>query len=158
RLATSVGGSLLGLGGDIIIIDDPHNTMMIESEAERENVLRWWKELSGTRLNDPKRAAIVVIMQRLHEEDVSGAILGSNQDWCHLMIPMQYDSGRHCVTSLGWQDPRGFDEDGDPLIDPATREPLGANAALALHKRDGSLMWPERFGAAEVERIKACLG
>ena len=44
RLATSVGGSLLGLGGDIIVVDDPHNTEFVESEAERENVLYWWRE------------------------------------------------------------------------------------------------------------------
>jgi hypothetical protein len=110
RLATSVGGSLLGLGGDIIVVDDPHNTESVESEAERENVLDWWRELSTTRLNDPKQAAIVVIMQRLHEEDVSGTILSANEDWVHYCVPMEYDSGRHCSTLLGWNDPRGVDD------------------------------------------------
>jgi predicted phage terminase large subunit-like protein len=159
RLATSVGGSLLGLGGDIIVVDDPHNTESVESEAERENVLDWWRELSTTRLNDPKQAAIVVIMQRLHEEDVSGTILSTNEDWVHYCVPMEYDSHRHCSTLLGWNDPRGIDDDGEPLVDPVSHLPRDAEAAQILYQeRDGILMWPERFGPAEVVRIKAGLG
>lgn len=148
RIATSVGGSLLGIGGDIIIIDDPHNTESVESEAEREAALKWWKEISTTRLNDPKQSPLVVIMQRLHEEDVSGHILASDwsDEWCHLMIPMQYESQRHCVTSIGWQDPRGLDEDGEQLD------------AHDAEERDGELMWPERFGEREIQRMKTELG
>jgi hypothetical protein len=63
RLATSVGGTLLGVGGDILVVDDPANVQEAESEAERETVANWWSELSTTRLNDPKQSAIVVIMQ-----------------------------------------------------------------------------------------------
>src|SRR5262249_30324995 len=106
RLATSVGGSLLGIGGDILIVDDPHNTEEAESDADRKTALTWWKKLSTTRLNNPKQSPLIVIMQRLHEEDVSGHILSSewSGDRCHLMIPMQYEHRRHCVTVLGWQD------------------------------------------------------
>ncbi|MDE2096566.1 MAG: phage terminase large subunit [Patescibacteria group bacterium] len=141
RQSTSITGRLIGFGGDIIICDDPHNTEDVESEAERENVLRGWREISTTRLNDPKRSAIVVIMQRLHEEDVSGQIIGSNdyENWCHLMIPMQFDSSRKCVTYIQtedgekefWEDPREYDDE---------------------------LMWPERFGEREIEKIAAGLG
>jgi predicted phage terminase large subunit-like protein len=138
RLATSVGGTLLGIGGDVLVVDDPHNVAQAESEAERETVSNWWSELSTTRLNDPKQAAIVVIMQRLHEEDVSGKILSSeSDDWVHLMIPMRYDPGRHSVTvpvgvdQITWEDPR---------------------------TENGELMWPERFGAAQVDAIEAVLG
>src|SRR5215813_1551483 len=148
RLATSVGGSLLGIGGDILIVDDPHNTEEAESDADRKTALTWWKELSTTRLNNPKQSPLIVIMQRLHEEDVSGHILSSewSGDWCHLMIPMQYEHRRHCVTVLGWQDPRGLDDNGEKL-------PEGE-----IEGREGTLMWPERFGAREVARIKAELG
>jgi hypothetical protein len=83
-LPTSVGGTLLGIGGDVLVVDDPHNIAQAESEAERETVSNWWSELSTTRLNDPKQSAIVVIMQRLHESDVSGTILSGDDDWCHL--------------------------------------------------------------------------
>ena len=145
RLATSVGGTLLGIGGDVLVVDDPHNVAQAESEAERETVSNWWSELSTTRLNDPKQSAIVVIMQRLHEGDVSGTILSSDEDWCHLMIPMEYDWRRHCSTSLGWNDPRGLDEDGVPLVENGL--PRDAEATAELDDRDGELMWPERFGA-----------
>ena len=103
------------------LVDDRHNVAQAESEAERETVANWWSELSTTRLNDPKQSAIVVIMQRLHEADVSGTILSGDEDWCHLMIPMEYDWRRHCATSLGWNDPRGLDDDGIPLLETACR-------------------------------------
>lgn len=143
RIATSVGGSLLGIGGNIIEVDDPHNTNEVGSDPERERVQTWWRELSSTRLNDPKQSAIAVIMQRLHEEDVSGLILGADdaEEWTHLMIPMSYDSRRHCVTVLKW------DEDGEPekiWEDPRTQ--------------DGELMWPERFGPRQVRSLQERLG
>jgi hypothetical protein len=47
RIATSVGGSLLGVGGDLVVIDDPHDTAGIESAADREAVLRFWSELAA---------------------------------------------------------------------------------------------------------------
>jgi predicted phage terminase large subunit-like protein len=166
RLSTSVGGSLLGIGGDIVVIDDPHNvsTGGIESEAERRTALEWWREISTTRLNDPKRSPIVVIMQRLHEDDVAGHILSSewSSDWTHLNLPMAYDWQRHCVTVLGWQDPRGLDDDGEPLVvrtSDGARVPRDAHAANVLEEeRQGALMWPERFGPAEVEKMRAELG
>ena len=75
---------------------------------------------------------LIVIMQRLHEEDVSGHILSSewSGDWCHLMIPMQYEHRRHCVTVLGWQDPRGLDERGEKLPEGEIEEREGAGAEL----------------------------
>jgi hypothetical protein len=89
RIATSVGGSLLGIGGDLVIVDDPHDVSGIESQADREAVLRWFQEISSTRLNDPRNAGIVVVMQRLHEEDISGWILSNAKEgeWEHLMCP-----------------------------------------------------------------------
>lgn len=164
RLSTSARGSLLGLGGDIICIDDPHNTQQAESEKDRESTLKWWKELSTTRLNDPKRSAIVVIMQRLHEEDISGIILRGETpgDWVHLCIPMEYDWPRHCRTVLGWEDPRGIDDAGESLVligDDGERYPRDASARSMLDGQcQGSLMWPDRFGPPEVANIKAGLG
>jgi hypothetical protein len=163
RIATSVSGSLLGIGGDIIIIDDPHNTSEIESDADRAAALNWWKEISTTRLNNPKDTPLIVIMQRLHEEDVSGVILSNewSSEWCHLMIPMSYNWQRHCVTSIGWQDPRGLDDEGEPLVtiaEDGTREPRDGEAARVLDACENELMWPERFGKTEIDRITADLG
>src|SRR5260370_32870506 len=96
-------------------------------------------------------------MQRLHEEDISGAILSSDtSDFVHLCIPMEYESRRHCVTVLGWQDPRGLDDDGVPLLEHGV--PRDAEAVQLLEEREGMLMWPERFGPKEVARIKSELG
>jgi predicted phage terminase large subunit-like protein len=162
RISTSARGSLLGIGGDMVILDDPHNTKQAESEAERLSALTWWREISTTRLNDPQRSALVVIMQRLHEEDVSGVILSSDHsaDWVHLMIPMEYESRRHWVTVLGWQDPRGLDDDGQPLLERGDGGlfPRDGLAAQVLEGREGALMWPERFGPKEIARIKNELG
>lgn len=144
RIATSVGGSLLGIGGDVVLVDDPHNTADAESDADRATVLQWWKELRTTRLNSPKQAAIVVIMQRLHEDDVSGSILsGSDADhWTHLMIPMRHDPERHCVTVLKW--------------DNATRRPL--EGWEDPRTEPGELMWPEQYGERELRIIEDELG
>jgi predicted phage terminase large subunit-like protein len=164
RLATSVSGSLLGVGGDIIIVDDPHNTEQAESEAEREASTRWFKELSTTRLNDPRQGAIGVIMQRLHEEDVSGMILASewSDEWTHLCIPMHYDWRRHCVTVTGWEDPRGLLPDGTSLValdDEGKRQAVSSEALVELDQnRDGLLMWPDRFDERHVDFMAAELG
>ena len=143
RRSSSVGGSLVGLGADIGLVDDPHNTYDVESDAERESSERWWKEFSSTRLNDPNHSAIVVIMQRLHEDDVSGHILSAadSDSWTHLMLPMRYDPDRHCSTvlrrdSLGhpvktWDDPRAEDRE---------------------------LLWPQRFDEDSVRRLEINLG
>lgn len=170
RVSTSVGGGLLGIGGDIIIVDDPHNTEQAESEAERLTALNWWKEISTTRLNNAKLSPIIVIMQRLHEEDVSGQILSSEWagEFTHLMIPMEYEWRRHCVTSIGWEDPRGLVDGTGELgdteaslvgIDPdGTRVPAFNGAEPELEEREGEIMWPERFGPKELARIKHELG
>jgi hypothetical protein len=79
-------------------------------------------------------------MQRLHESDVSGEILSSESgdDWVHLMIPAQYEWRRHCRTVLGWQDPRGLDDNGAPLVafdQDGVRYPRDANAEIELERR-----------------------
>jgi predicted phage terminase large subunit-like protein len=147
RISTSVRGSLLGLGGDVICVDDPHNTeteKKVESDSDREKVKTWWQELSSTRLNDPKRSAIVCVMQRLHQTDLSGIILDSDdEDWVHYMVPMEFDERRRCVTVVLPQYDYGDDEP-EPWQDPRTKP--------------DELMWPERFGPVEVRRLKSRLG
>ena len=75
RIATSVGGGLTGEGGDIIVIDDPHNVKQAESELVRQDVLEWWDTAVPSRLNDPRTGAFVIIMQRVHETDLTGHIV-----------------------------------------------------------------------------------
>src|SRR5690606_23545933 len=88
--------SLTGGRGDRVIIDDPHSTETAESEAERLNTTRIFRESVPTRLNDTKTSAIIVIMQRLHEDDVSGQIAKLGLGYEHLMLPMEFEPDRAC--------------------------------------------------------------
>jgi predicted phage terminase large subunit-like protein len=103
---TLASGAVTGHRGSRILIDDPHSVVGANSDAERETVNTWFQEAVPTRLEDPRRSAIVVIMQRLHEHDVSGVILDGNMGYDHVMIPMEYDPDRACTTKLGYEDPR----------------------------------------------------
>lgn len=131
RIATSVGGLGTGERGDRLIIDDPHNVKDGESEAKRTSTLLWFTEVMPTRLNDPEDSAIIVIMQRVHGEDVSGLILERELGYTHLCLPMEYESDRKCTTSIGFEDPR---------------------------HEEGELLWPDRMTAQVVERDKKVMG
>jgi predicted phage terminase large subunit-like protein len=130
RIATSVGGSGTGESCDIAVADDPHNMVEIDSRAIRQGVLDWFDGTFSTRGNDPKKFVKVVVMQRGHQKDVSGHILAQHTGFTHLCLPAEY-TGSSKVTSLGWKDPRTV---------------------------KGELLWPERFGAIEIERMKKALG
>lgn len=163
RLATSVGGALTGEGGSIIIVDDPHNAVEMESDLVRQNTLDWWDNSLSTRLNDPKRGAYIVIMQRLHEEDLTGHILSRDiGEWTHLCLPMRYEWERHSSTIIGWEDPRGCDEEGEPLVlvtEDGIRVPRDEEAQRILQEeREGLLLTPERFGEREVRLLETQLG
>lgn len=139
KLATSVGGVGVGERADRFIIDDPHNTMDMESEAARETTKMWFTEVVPDRLNNQAESAIVIIMQRLHEDDVSGVAISRNMGYTHLMIPMYHDTGRHCRTYWGFD--AGEDEDGVySWQDPRTEE--------------GELAWPSRFTKTVCEELE----
>jgi predicted phage terminase large subunit-like protein len=108
-------GSLTSQRGDRLIIDDPHSTETAESVAERQATTRRFREGALNRLNDQERSAIVVVMQRLHAEDVSGVIKKLGMDFVHLCLPMEFEPERACSTIIGFSDPRKFDGD---LLDP----------------------------------------
>src|SRR5947207_8914868 len=80
RLATSTGGVLTGRGADIIIIDDPLKPEEALSEAQRQAANDWYDNTLYSRLNDKRRGAIVIVMQRLHEDDLVGHVLGQ-EEW-----------------------------------------------------------------------------
>ena len=84
--------SLTGGRGDRVIIDDPHSTETAESEAERTRTARIFRESVPTRLNDPATSAIVIIMQRLHANDVSGIALSLKLGYDHLCLPMEFEA------------------------------------------------------------------
>lgn len=92
RFSTSVGGMATGTGGDFIVADDPHNVKEAESDAVREATLAWWDQTMSTRLNNPKTGAKIIVMQRVHEGDLSGHVLKQG-GYDHLCLPMKYEVG-----------------------------------------------------------------
>jgi len=129
RVATSVGGALTGEGGDIIILDDPLNAVDASSETIRQSVLEWWDESMSTRLNDLDAGAYVIIMQRLHHQDLSGHVLDkADEDWVHVCLPARYEHDH----------PHVFDGD--------------------QRTKDRELLWLNRFSESAIRKLEVSLG
>lgn len=128
RIADYVGGGT-GERGDFLSVDDPHNVKDGESDAMRVRSLNWLHETLPTRLNDPERTVIIVIMQRIHERDLAGEILSCDLGYEHLNLPMEFEPDRRCRTSI--------------FVDP--------------RKHAGDLLFPGRFPRDVVERDKKAM-
>ncbi len=129
-LAVGVGGGMFGMGADVVVIDDPHTPSEAVSEAERETGLRWFDHQVTTRLNDPATGAIVVIMQRLHQRDLTGHLLEQG-GWTHVCLPAEAEGAERIVFPVSG----------------------------TVHERaPGALLWPERFGEAVLAERKRRLG
>ena len=122
--------SMTGSRGDRVILDDPLSVDDANSDPALLSAELTFREALPTRVNNDD-SAIVVIMQRLHEKDTAGIILTEGLPYEHLCLPMEYEKGRHCRTSIGFTDPR---------------------------KTDGDLLFPERFSAKTVADYKKTLG
>lgn len=125
RLPSSVKGMATGEGGDIILIDDPISADDAKSEPERQRVIDWWTEVMQTRLNDPKTGAFVIIMQRLHHQDLTGHVLANETGWTHLCLPAEYEPDH----------PHAYADD------PRTE--------------DGQLLWPAHIPEEELARLQS---
>jgi len=131
QMAISVDGSTTGHGGSKLILDDPHNATDAYSDTLREAAVTWFREVWTNRLNDQSKDGMVVVGQRIHENDVCGYILRERPDWVHLNLPAEYEPQRQCVTPIGWRDPR---------------------------TTEGQLLWPERFTQSSLDGLKRDLG
>lgn len=127
--AISVGGATTGYRGDSFIIDDPHDVSKAESDAKRAEAVQWFIESAQTRLNSLRDSSIVVVMQRVHEEDVTATAVEMGYEL--LRVPMRWDESMRKTTSIGWTDPR---------------------------TKDGELMWPERFPQKELGILEQNMG
>jgi predicted phage terminase large subunit-like protein len=134
RIATSVGGRGTGEHPDRIIIDDPHNAKEAESDLERQGAIDWFTQTVSTR-GVTRGAAIVVVMQRLHELDLSGNILRGETaaEWTHVCLPMRAESPTALVPTKATR----------PTVDP---------------RAPGDLLWPSLFTPAKVESLERALG
>lgn len=122
--------AMTGRRGDRVVWDDPHSVEDAHSAAALGEANRVFRETLPTRLNSPKESAIVVVMQRLSEKDVSGLILSEDFGYDHLCLPMEYEAPRK-ATSIGFVDPR---------------------------REVGELLFPARFPREVVERDKKIMG
>ncbi len=125
RLCTSVDGTVTGEHADVQVCDDPIKPQDI-SKTSLNNCLDWWNETMSSRLVDFKKSARIIIMQRLHMNDLAGEML-RNGGYEHLCLPMEYEEKLHCRTAIGFSDPR---------------------------KEEGELLWPEKCPKEAVIEIK----
>ena len=90
RFATSVGGTITGEGGTFLIVDDPMNPLQAMSPTYRRKVCDWFSQSLLTRLNDRKKGVVVLVMHRLHSEDLTGYLLSKedSKKWHHLSMPL----------------------------------------------------------------------
>ena len=144
RNSRAIQSSLTGKGGDTITIDDPHDAEKAMSDADRQNVLDAYAGKVTSRLNDQANGGILIIMQRLHENDLAGFVRAKDGDWTadnvrgwvSLVLPMEFE----------------LDQPGKPPVNPAKR--LGFADPRTRH---GELLWPERFPADAVARLRSDL-
>ena len=129
RVALSVGGSITGRGADFIIIDDPLKAEDGASESARRTVIEWYDGTLCTRLNDKERGVIILVMQRLHQEDLAGYLI-ERGGWHHLNLPATAD------------------EDQTVRIGPVE----------VHHRKPGDVLHPKRESCETLERIKAEIG
>ena len=109
RLATSIDGSLTGRGGDIVIIDDPLSATDAMSDVKRQHVNDWFNANFPMRLDNKQTGAIVLVMQRLHVDDLAGTLLRSSKEWTPLKIPaiaeqeekIQIGSNKYHIRHVG---------------------------------------------------------
>lgn len=165
RLAVSVGGAAIGEGGSMLLVDDPINPLQAGHRTQRDAVNQWFDHTFVTRLDDKRRGAIVVVMQRLHPEDLSGYLLAKG-GWEHLCLPALAPE-KTTVTIGNFSHTR---EAGEPLhaaredvaLLERTRRELGSanfeaqyqQAPVARASQLIAAHWCPRYGARpEAERV-----
>lgn len=143
RHSSTFNAKITGEGTDVIIVDDPHDAKEVMSDVLREAVLEKWDGSIRNRVNDGMRCVRIGVMQRLHQEDWSGHVLGKHAEgvgsWEHVLTPQEYECVPACTCAscsrghsfLGWKDPR---------------------------TDEGELLHPDRFPAEFLETEKIELG
>lgn len=134
RMAASVGGRLTGYGGDIRIVDDPHNLQDIGSDVKRTKAINWFKGPHRTRVNNAAKAITVIIAQRSAANDLTGTLLAENPEkYVHLCLQNEFRIGKRCVTK-----------------NPAS----GKTVFVDPRKAEGELLCEKRLDRAGTESLK----
>lgn len=136
RQSQGFTSNVTGKRGSRILIDDPHSAKMANSDVVRQSVIDKFDSELITRVNDPEKSAIIIIMQRLHTEDLTGHLMRkAKSDWVNVVIPMRYEG--HTTfdgSAIGRPD----------LVDPRTVK--------------GELLFPARFTRKVVDALEETLG
>ncbi len=156
RIATSVGGTLTGEGGDFIIVDDPLSSAQALSETLRKRATNWFDQTLVTRLNDRKKGVIVLVMHRLHQEDLTGHLLSKPKNiWHHICLPMISENKKIIYSIKKPAHPVSVIQVTTTSNKTASR----ARPAKMLYSREeGQLLYPLYGGKKEVKMIKVELG
>ena len=101
RLATSVGGALTRRGADLIIIDDPLKPEEALSQAQRRAAKELFDHTLYSRLNDKRRGGIVLVMHRLHEDDLGGHVV-AQEDWELVSLPAVAETDETQLVDTVW--------------------------------------------------------
>lgn len=136
RFATSVGGGGTGEHPDFVMIDDPHTAEGAQSEVERTNVCDWHDGTISTR-GVIRDVGLGLIMQRLHEKDLTGYLLAKWESgtYEHIVFPMEYEqTPKHTCPCH--------------KAKPDVRDP---------RRKEGELLWPEMIPQAKVKQMKVDL-
>ena len=127
RMATSVGGGVIGRGAEIIIIDDPLKPDEALSDTQRKSVNDWYDHTLYSRLNDKRNGCIILIMQRLHEDDLVGHVQGQEL-WKIVRLPAIADLDESYLVQTPYGKKHFMRRAGEPLH--VEREPLEVLARL----------------------------
>jgi predicted phage terminase large subunit-like protein len=158
RLATSVGGTLTGRGGDIIVIDDPLKPDDAYSEAKRNAANEWFKSTLLSRLDDKRTGAIVIVMQRAHMDDLTGFVTSQSDDWVILNLPAIAEADEDIPISAENVYHRKAGEALSPVREPLSvleslKQQIGSDAFYAQYQQmpvppGGAMIkrnWIERY-------------
>ena len=129
RLSTSVGGTLTGRGGNLLIIDDPMKPQEAHSQSARDSVKQWYSNTLLSRLDHKTEGSIIVVMQRLHPDDLVGHLLEQG-GWKHLNLPAIAEE--ETVVRL--------------------------SATRSFIRRSGNLLHPARESQVALDELKASMG
>ncbi|MDR1261626.1 MAG: phage terminase large subunit, partial [Rickettsiales bacterium] len=163
RIATSVGGTLTGEGGDFIIVDDPLSSVQALSETLRKRATNWFDQTLVSRLNNRKKGVIVLVMHRLRLEDLTGHLLSKPKIiWHHISLPM-ISENKEIIYSIKKPAPTFLvpviqvTKDGHTSNKPVSATYMTPPARI-YSREEGQPLYPLDGGREEVEMIKAELG
>ena len=147
-----------GEGGDLILIDDPHDVHEANSPTVMANTILWWRETMTTRHNDAKTGRFIIIMQRVHESDLSGHVLANELGWEHLNLPARFEG--KCAVEVTHSCSQTVIAPNE-ANDNKKEEVHTSGTSLGFkdpRTKDGELLNPIRFPEEVLQRIERKLG